>query len=250
MRKINFIYSVLFLVFITCSSDEASTDAVQEANDTLATLVAQNTIEIDNVIACASGSINPNEIVAYVYPRPGATDIRYFETETVDVDKNDYENYRQIDLEEGDFFNGYLKTFTRQTSVEKWVIISFRESGILHLSNPIRLKHQTQNTLFTDEVTIDQSQSGMPLFMWNTLVQPLDAIYFQVVSDSSNELLSGTYTFEPQFRYYQLDNVVLNVTEETPPDLINNTLYGFTVMGVSEDNWVNTLLQADFVTDF
>ncbi|GGG37659.1 hypothetical protein GCM10011344_43130 [Dokdonia pacifica] len=233
---------------MSCNSDN-ETIAGQDDDGSLATLVAQNTIEIDNVIACASGSENPNEIIAYVYPRPGASDIRYFETETVTVDKNDYQNYTQVLLPEGDFFNGYLKTFTQQTAVEKWVIISFRESGILHLSNPIRLKHQTQNTHFTDMVSIDQSQTGMPLFNWEPLVQPQDAIYFQVVSDASNELLSGTYTFEPQFRYYQLENVVLNITEETPPELISQTPYGYTVMGVSEDNWVNTLLQAEFVLE-
>jgi len=250
MIKTNLLYSSVFLfILISCSSDDTPI-IEQESNDSLATLVAQNTIEVDNVIACASGSVNPNEIIAYVYPRPGATDLRYFETQTIDVDKNNYQNYYQIELPEDDFFNGYLKTFTRQTTVEKWVIISFRESGILHLSNPIRLKHITQNTSFTNEVTIDQSQAGMPLFNWNSLAQIQDAIYFQVVSDVSNELLSGTYTFEPQFRYYKLDNVVLNITEETPPELINDTTYGFTVMGVSEDNWVNTLLQTSFVTNF
>ena len=248
MRKTDFLWVCFLVLLMSCNSDN-ETIAVQDDDGSLATLVAQNTIEIDNVIACASGSENPNEIIAYVYPRPGASDIRYFETETVTVDKNDYQNYTQVLLPEGDFFNGYLKTFTQQTPVEKWVIISFRESGILHLSNPIRLKHQTQNTHFTDMVSIDQSQTGMPLFNWEPLVQPQDAIYFQVVSDASNELLSGTYTFEPQFRYYQLENVVLNITEETPPELISQTPYGYTVMGVSEDNWVNTLLQAEFVLE-
>ncbi|SNR94530.1 hypothetical protein [Dokdonia pacifica] len=248
MIKTDFLWVCFLVLLMSCNSDN-ETIAGQDDDGSLATLVAQNTIEIDNVIACASGSENPNEIIAYVYPRPGASDIRYFETETVTVDKNDYQNYTQVLLPEGDFFNGYLKTFTQQTAVEKWVIISFRESGILHLSNPIRLKHQTQNTHFTDMVSIDQSQTGMPLFNWEPLVQPQDAIYFQVVSDASNELLSGTYTFEPQFRYYQLENVVLNITEETPPELISQTPYGYTVMGVSEDNWVNTLLQAEFVLE-
>ena len=245
MRKTNFLWVCFLVLLLSCNSDN-ETIVEQDDDGSLATLVAQNTIEIDNVIACASGSENPNEIIAYVYPRPGASDIRYFETETVTVDKNDYQNYTQVLLPEGDFFNGYLKTFTQQTAVEKWVIISFRESGILHLSNPIRLKHQTQNTHFTDIVSIDQSQTGMPLFNWEPLVQPQDAIYFQVVSDASNELLSGTYTFEPQFRYYQLGNVVLNITEETPPELISQTPYGFTVMGVSEDNWVNLIMDKSF----
>lgn len=246
MRRINVFLACLFLL-VACNSDDVASDQV---GATLADLVAQNTVEIDNVIACASGSVNPNEIIAYVYPRPGATDLRYFETENANVDKDEYQNYMQIDLPEEDFFNGYLKTFTRQTLEEKWVIISFRESGKLHLSNPILLKHQTQNTIFTTTVAIDQSQAGMPLFSWDSLVQAPDAIYFQVVTDASNELLSGTYTFDSQFRYYQLDNVVLDITQETPPDLINAARYGFTLMGVSEDNWVNTLLQTEFVATF
>jgi len=40
-----------------------------------------------------------------------------------------------------------------------------------------------------------------------------------VITDETNELLSGTYTFETQFQYYLLDNVVLNITEETPQTL-------------------------------
>jgi len=205
-------------------------------------------IEIDNVIACASGSENDNEIIAYVYPRPESTDIKYFETIDATVDKNDYSQYIEIDLPSEDFFNGYLKTFTRQTVEEKWVIISFRESGMIHLSNPIRLKHQTENTVFTDQVAVDETELGMPVFNWNNLSDEENAIYFQIVSDQNNELLSGTYTFDEQFQYYKLDNVVLNITEETPPDLSEQTDYGFTLMGVSEDNWVNVFAQRSFTT--
>lgn len=239
-------YTLIALLIVACSSDDSnSLDAIV----TLADLIDQNDIEIGSVIACASGSENPNEIIAYVYPRPEATDLRYFETSNATVDKDDYNEYLPIDVPIEDFFNGYLKTFTRQTIEEKWVIISFRESGILHLSNPIRLKHQAANTVFTDQITVDQSELGMPLFTWDNLSNEDNAIYFQVVSDQTDELLSGTYTFEEQFQYYQLDNVVLNITEETPPDIIPETNYGFTLMGVSEDNWVNVLAQRSFVAE-
>jgi len=212
----------------------------------LAALVANQTIEIDAVIACASGSVNDNEVVVYVYPRPESLQIKYFETQSTSVNKNDYANYTQIELPEEDFFNGYLKSFRRFTEEERWVIITFMENGVLHLSNPIRLKHKTQNTLFTDSVLISNSQENMPVFNWKELINPLDAIYFQVVSDNQNELLSGTYTFDTYFKYYNLDNVVLNITEETPPPLFQGQIYCFTMMGVSEDNWVNTFLKTSF----
>lgn len=244
MRSIKYIF--LFLLCVACNTDDGD-DSVSTIT-TLADLVAINDIEIDNVIACASGSENPNEIIAYVYPRPGASEIRYFETLNTIVDKNDYTQYVAIDLPTEDFFNGYLKTFTRQTVEEKWVIVSFRESGRVHLSNPILLKHQTQNTLFTEEIDVEEPEEAMPLFNWENLSDSQNAIYFQVVSDASNELLSGTYTFEEQFQYYILDNVVLNITLESPPELTPETTYGFTLMGVSEDNWVNVLGKRDFIT--
>lgn len=240
-------YLCFFLLCIACSQDDVVNNEFEV--NVLSDLVSQNDVQLDNVIACASGSPNKNEIIAYVYPRPGATNLRYFETADITVDKNDFSLYTQIDLPIQDFFNGYLKTFTRQTEKEKWVIISFRESDTLHISNPILLKHQTQNTLFTDEVAISQEQAGAPLFVWDNLANPDNAIYFQVVSDATNELLSGTYTFEEQFQFYNLSNVVLNITEQTPPSLIAQDEYYFTLMGVSEDNWVNAFGRRSFTVN-
>ena len=251
--KNRFWYIVVFSLCIACSTSDTAeeTTIIDPPNNTLllSDYVVNEEVMIDNVISCASGSSNPNEIIAYVYPRPEATDIRFFETATVDDDKNDYSKYSQIDVPEEDFFNGYLKSFTRQVDREKWVILSFRESGQIHLSNPIRLKHLTQNTLFTDAISINQETSGMPVFNWPNLATEADAIYFQVIADDTDELLSGTYTFETQFQYYVLDNVVLNITEETPPDIITAQPYAITLMGVSEDNWVNVLGQTDFIAE-
>ncbi len=246
----NIIYIILLSVVIACSSDadESVDETLANASLLLSDFIENEDIQIDNVIACASGSLNPNEIVAYVYPRPGTTDIRYFETETANVPNNDYTLYTQINLPELGLFNGFLRRFVRQTDEEKWVIITFREGGEIHLSNPIRLRHLTRNTIFSQEVGIDQETSTMPRFNWPNLVQQEDAIYFQAITDASDEFLSGTYTFDPTWQYYNLDNVVLNITEETPPDLIVGDGYSITLMGVSEDNWVNFFEQSSFIT--
>lgn len=233
------------MLLASCTTDDT---VVEPVINTLADLVAINDIEIDNVIACASGSAIDNEFITYVFPRAGSSELRYFETEDATVDKNDYSNYAPIEIEPQGLFNEFLMTFTRQIEVEKWVIISFRESGIIHLSNPIRLKHQTQNTILGSEVAINQSCPREPIFNWAPIVSNNDAIYFQVISDASNNLLSGTYTFDSQFQFYRLDNVVLNVTPRDPPALIEEDSYQFTLMAVSEDNWVNYLaLEIPFV---
>ncbi len=235
----------LIIGCLVCSCNQD--DETVALDTSLAALVAANTIEIDNVIACASGSANDqNTIIAYVYPRPGTTDIRYYETSDSNADKNDYTEYQRIAIEPTDFFNGYLKKFNRTTTDEKWVIITFFEDGKLQLSNPIRLKHKSKPTEFTDAVTVTNSMTTMPFFMWENGIFTDNAIYFQIVSDASEELLSGTYTFEKEFQYYILDNVVLNITRETPPALDTNVPYNFTLMGVSEDNWVNLFIEKQF----
>lgn len=245
MSKTNTII-VLFIIcsmFYACSSDE-NTIALDTS---LAMVVQSNEIEIDNVIACASGSeIDQNTIIAYLYPRPGATDIRYYETSGIDVDKNAYENYKRIAIEPSDIFNGYLKKFNRTTTQEKWVIITFFEDEKLHLSNPIRLKHRTKPTEFTNNVAVNNDTETMPVFTWQDGVFDDNKIYFQVISNTNGDLLSGTYTFEKQFQYYKIDNVVLNITQGIPPHLTPMNSYNFTLMGVSEDNWVNILIEKEF----
>ncbi|WP_298545385.1 hypothetical protein [uncultured Aquimarina sp.] len=243
MTKTNYIVFTLCCILYGCNNDENTI----QLNTSLASLVDANETEVDNVIACASGSKSDhNTIITYVYPRPGITDIRYYETSGIDVNKDNYQNYLQIDIEPSNFFNGYLKKFTRIITEEKWVIITFFEEGKLHLSNPIRLKHITKPTEFTDEVAIITDMEAMPFFSWNDGFIDDNNIYFQVISDTNDQLLSGTYTFQKQFQYYKLENVVLNITQGIPPPLDLMNSYNFTLMGVSEDNWVNLLIEKNF----
>ena len=74
-----------------------------------------------------------------------------------------------------------------------------------------------------------------------------NVIYFQVISDANNTLISGTYTIDKWFQYYNLANIVLNITIGTPPNLIPSDEYNFTLMGVSEDNWVNLVVEKSFI---
>jgi len=239
-------YIIIIVVILGCYSCKNDDTPIFSENS-LAALVAQYDIEIDNVIACASGSkTDENTIIAYAYPRPGASNLQYFETFSTDDDKNDYRNYTKVSIEATDFFNGYLKKFTRINTGEKWVIITFFEDNKLHLSNPIRLKHLSKPTEFSETVTVDTMLDGMPVFGWDDGVFNDNKIYFQVISDVENNFISGTYTFEKQFQYYKLDNVVLNITQGTPPVLNSSNQFNFTLMGVSEDNWVNLFIEKKF----
>jgi len=239
---------VLFFAIISCESDD-SVDLVNIENTaTLSETLLNRTIETGAVIACAASNVDNSDVVeVYFYPEIGATNIKFFETKTLDIDATDYVNYRQLDITSEPFFNGYLRQFIRTFPLEQWVIVTYELDGEVKISNPIRTKNNTKPTVWTDEVVIDQQVSSMPTFMWEDNANGDNAIYFQVVSTVTDELLSGTYTFENQFQYYNTSNVVLNITDGNPPNLTIGNSYKFTLMDVSEDNWVNTVIQDIFV---
>jgi len=97
------------------------------------------------------------------------------------------------------------------------------------VSNPIRTKQNTKPSIWSEDVIIDQSVDMMPMFTWTNNAFGDNAIYFQVISDAQDNLL-----------------VVLNITTETPPNIITGNFYKFTLMDVSLDNWVNAVIQKTF----
>jgi len=247
MRNKLFLIVVLFLFVLmnSCTDDDIKTyQNLQEYINVNTRLV------LDEVIACAA-SDNDNSAISYIfyYPVPEATEIQYFETLNTTVDENDYTLYKPVIYDKQPVFNGYLERFVRNSTNEVWCIVTYKTDGKLHKSNPIRLKHQTKPTEWTNTVSVDFTKSKMPKFTWNDGAVAENAIYFQVVTDQNNDLLSATYTYDKWFQYYDLNNVVLNVTRNTPPDLIVDNTYGFTLMGVSEDNWVNLVIQKPFVAE-
>ena len=236
-------FPILFVLLLYgCSVDQ------EVLNGTLRAAVRDREIVLDNVIACAASSQNDDLTHVFLYPRPGATDIRYFETTSLGADKNNFAEYEEVQASPKDVFNGYLKQIDAQVEEGKWVIVSFEEDGRIHLCNPIRIKKDSKPTEYLPgNVQIEDLDSVTPKFSWTGGAYDDTIIYFQVVSTENNDLLSGTYTQEKIFRYYDTENVTLNITQSAPPDLILGDSYGFTLMGVSEDNWVNLFSEVSFM---
>jgi len=236
-------YIILCFVVVSCSQ----TDKDVPSNTILSNYILNRTIENGAVIACsASNSLNTN-IYTFFYPEEGATNIKIFETKNALVDKLDYTKYNSTLVDSEPFFNGYLGRFTTESLNEHWIIVTYELDGEIKISNPILTKSIAKPTIWDNVVNVDQTEASMPKFTWQDNTTGDNAIYFQVISGVNNSLLSGTYTFEPNFQYYNTQNVVLNITTQTPPQLIVNTEYNFTLMDVSEDNWVNLVIEKSFV---
>lgn len=232
---------ICILTLISCDRDNDNATQI-----TLSSYISEQNFELGAVIACAATEEVTNNILVFYYPEDGASDIRFYETQNIEVDKLDFSSYTQTVIESEPFFNGYLRRFTQSSAIEKWIIITYELNDEVKISNPIRSKQLSKPTVWTDAVTIDQTKLGMPVFTWEDNAVDDNAIYFQVISDNQNNLLSGTYTFENSFQYYNTANVVLNITIETPPELISGDNYNFTLMDVSEDNWVNLVILQTF----
>ncbi|PCE66301.1 hypothetical protein [Sediminicola luteus] len=233
-----FAFSLLFLS-IGCQSDD------DNGPITLASLLQNQQTEEGGVIACAA-SADLNQVFVFYYPEAGADNIRYFESPDASTAPKDWDSYSEVILETEPVFNGYLGRFVISPAQEKWVVVTFEKEGVLHFSNPIRLKQNSQPTVWHDQVSLDKNQATMPRFEWAPGPDGLNAIFFQVVTNAQNDLLSGTYTYDSFFRYYDTSNVVLNVTTQSPPQLQFGNTYGFTLMAVSLDNWVNTVIEKEF----
>ena len=246
MKIKHFLLLVTISIFyFSCSEDNDVTVSrnLQEYLD------ENSTTDFGNVIACAASASGSTSLTyIFYYPEVGASDIRYYEADISITDKNDFSNYRREILSVQDVFDGKLQRFSRSSSVEGWSIITYVLDGKLHKSEPIRLKNTSKTTEWKDDVTIEYPETLTPNFRWTDGSYDDSVIYFQVISEADDDsFISGTYTEEKTFQFYDISNVVLNINLETPEDLVVDTEYNFTLMGVSEDNWVNLVIEKPFV---
>ncbi len=223
----------------------------------LAEYIEENaSLELADLVACAGGreegllgaASEPTDV--FFYPIEGATDFRYFEAENV-ADSIDFTKYIEKDLDSEPVFNGYLHKFNNiPFTGERMGIVSYRTPGNLHICTAIRQKTNLKPTEVNDNLLEVQENNLTPSFTWDEGLIQENVIYFQVVSDSENNFISGTYTVDKEFTFYDLDNVVFNITDTlASPTLRPNESYTFTLMGISEDNWINVFMEKDFVTN-
>ncbi|TWO33332.1 hypothetical protein E1J38_005420 [Seonamhaeicola sediminis] len=244
MKK--FIYYIPLFLFISCIEDD-SVPLVNDNETILSKFLEDKTFLNNQVIACAasdSGTMDINNI--YFYPEAGASDFRLYQSWA--DDEKDFSSYQFVPLNSEPVFQGALRVFKLRSDC-KWTVVIYEKEDKTEISTPIRMKLSFQPTIWSTDLTVDQSSPLMPHFSWFTLSEENNAIFFQVLSTEDLALLSGTYTEDNHFQYYKLNNVVLNVTPGEPPGLISGETYIFTVMDVSIDNWVNHVIMSPFTAE-
>ena len=175
--------------------------------------------------------------------------MRFYETENTSVDKTNFANYRRKSLTNTTVFGDKLRRFSRTSSLEVWGIVTFIIGDEFYVSKPIKIQNQSKPTEWLTEIDYDTSERLMPKFTWTDGLRAENESYFEAMVSISDEFLSGTFTNEKQFQYYNSANVISDINTETPPELVLAATYNFTVMGISEDNWLNLVIQTTFIAE-
>mgnify|MGYP001038425303 FL=1 len=245
IKKVIFLF--VLALFSACASDN---DEIVPRNlgDFIETIPVSN---LGGVIAYAANSEGRDDLnYIFYYPEPGAKDIRYYEAINASIDPLDFSQYRRQVLTVENVFGGKLARFVRDNNeTERWCLVTYFLNGVLQISNPILLKNRTQPTQWKDNLAIDYPRPLNPFFSWTDFETLNNDVYFQAIFETeANEFVSGTYTEEQAFSFYDTTNVMFDINLTTPENLKVDTEYSITVMGVNQtDNWVNLVIQETFV---
>lgn len=243
-KKIAFLFICISIFSCSEDRDVSISRNLQEYID------ANSNVAEKAVVACAANA-EANTSLAYIfyYPEEGASDVRYYELTDATLDENNFINYRRESLEVEAVFGGKLERFSRTGDSENWCLVTYVKEGILRISEPIKLNNTSKTTVYSDKVTINYKTTTEPNFTWEDSEIDESVIYFQVFTDEEDGFISGTYTEDTFFQYYDEFNVleIPKINIDVPQDLVEDEFYNFTMLGVSEDNWVNLIIEEQFI---
>lgn len=244
--KLTIPFFVLTFVLFSCK---------KEPLPSLKTELENPEVKLSNqyIIACAAGMPDgfmgetSYPVSMFFYPVNGASNFRYFETTTDNVNQWDYSRYNEVSVSSVPVFNGYLRRFPLTKNKNRWGIVTYKVGDSVRICDPVYIKVKSQATVWAPHRINIQDQGINPKFSWQEYSQYDNAIHFNVVSDTAKNLISGTYTLDTHWTFYDLSNVTLNIRDINPAPMLSlGKRYTFTLMSVSKDNWVTTFGQKEF----
>ena len=90
----------------------------------------------------------------------------------------------------------------------------------MRISEPIKLNNTSKSTAYSNDVSINYTTTITPNFTWEDGARDESVLYFQVISDEEEVFISGTYTEDTFFQYY--DETVDNINIAMPKNLVED----------------------------
>lgn len=224
----------------------ASCNKKAEQSD-LENYVAENQgVTKDFLIACAAGNMDEfmgsteRPVSVFYYNVDGASTASLY-VKSEEGAKDEYQYYSKAEEAPESLFNGRMGRFGISTEYAgKWVIVAYKTGTTYNISDPIFVRADTHPTVDINSNIEVLGTSTEPEFNWQSENVAGNVIYFSLISNTSDDFVSGVYTEERRWNFYDLSNVVLNVTPTMNPTLSTQDSYTYINMGVGEDNWVRT----------
>ncbi|MDB3907551.1 hypothetical protein N9355_08770 [Crocinitomicaceae bacterium] len=227
------------LVLAACNKKPTQSDLEQ--------FVAENQGRTEDfLIACAAGNMEEfmgsteRPISIFYYNVDGASTASLY-VKLEEGKKDDLCYYSKVNEAPEALFNGRMGRFTvSKYYTDKWVIVTYSTGFSYNVSDPILLRADSHPTVDISNKLAVMGDSLQPEFNWFADPVKGNVIYFSLISNAANDFVSGVYTEEKEWDFYDFSNVVLNVTPTMSPTLDAQDSYVYTNMGVGENNWVRT----------
>ncbi|MFK8046375.1 MAG: hypothetical protein AB8B72_12840 [Crocinitomicaceae bacterium] len=251
MKMYWFALSLLFV--LSCQKKEKNMNLEEYIEDNSDLEQVSLTAFVLSDINQLSPSGNGGPFSEFYFEKPSdAFDLRYFATK--DVKKTDalkyYKPVNKLPMGDSPAFNGGLRrTGVGDASIEKKVVLTYKTAGKIHISEPVLVKQSTAPTEYNDDLLIVKESGITPYFEWQDGgSEVLNQRYFLVISDSIENLISGIYTTNKNFEFYDSSSVIESLAISTA-ELQPNSKYIATVFGISDFHWVNFVARKAFYTN-
>ncbi|MCI5058985.1 MAG: hypothetical protein MRY83_22920 [Flavobacteriales bacterium] len=241
MLRNNLILLLIILSF-SCEKDgEVSVRNTQTLDEYITALEKPSGYR--EVISCAAHASNFDGINVFYLPKAGSHSYKLFTTNTEGFEYR-YSEFFEAAAQLDDIFNGAMQKFRLLDKTVKQCVVTYIKNDTVFISDPIVIKPDAEGVP-SNLLQIDLEDSLNPNFSWKNDTLRDNLIYFQIVSDQNDNILSGTYTYDKWFQYLDRNNVVL----DTKPDFVplkTSEPYKITIMAVNDYNWVNWIVEDQF----
>lgn len=234
---------LITVLFVSC--DKIKVQTLEEF------MTAQTLSPSDDLVACAASTLvlsmdfPPVHTMVYYKTVEGQGDIKVWYSEAF---SQDFSKYQEITVNDVRIHNNFMGSALMNLQSGSIIVSTSTEDEFIY-SKPIEILSDEITTVIHTDVEVDLANGLNPFFTWPESTVDSESIYFHLIVDMVNDdAITGTYSYENTFTFYDLNNVVFNVTEKENPELLSNTNYLMQVMHVSDNNYVTKITRAEFTT--
>lgn len=244
-ERIYFFLIILVNISILSCSEESGIDAALKNLQNVIENQQHSKNALQGFGVKQKNSANFSEII--FYSNHTDTDFKIYASDSININPNNFSEYTLINYTEiltHPIDSHYV--YNLEGNTEKWVIVTEETTDNLLVSEPIKINITSSPTNYHNDLSISKRSLGRAKFDWLDKPDDLNKLFLEILENEDGEINSITYTKENTFTYFNLSNVVTNLSPTDPPQLIENNTYKITVMSIDENNWVKSVIEKEF----